>query len=589
MEPQADESTASDHSLYGSQLQMPILWHPSISQDLQVVAALQQTSKQLHAAVAQLLRGQLPVVLQTSGLPQLRSFLQWLCRNGALLQSLDVQSHGAIWECYEHYTALEDAIVAAASPAGAANTLQLQSCSLGLQAEPRLLQHLPEAHLTRLHVRMQLGCETAVKAVAGLTRLQELYLDNASMCGSIADDVLAPLAASLQHLTQLQIGRVTPAQLQHLPSRLQEVHATVTVDWSSAADVAVLCRPDLTALRSLDIRASRGNSSDHPDNLLAPLSVLQQLSCLQLGVVRRVQLQHLQAPHLQQLDVWCSHRGVGQRLQLGQLTALRKLLLQDYATALRQDDQLPPNLQQLECVLIGERDGQSDGQTCILQPLLVLSRLQKLEMQFRGAPAVTAEELKQISALTGLQELGLSYEGCTQDDAAAAAAAWRVVPLKALMWGSDYVSAAMVKQLGELTGLTQLVLQAAGLSSSLMDATPGQLVAMLQQLTKLRCLTVEGYDHMAGVPAIEDDGLDSGKGAWRDITAVGAFLQAVDALCELKKAHVALTVDLQQADVQQLCGELQQLLPRGLARYCNVTAYRVAVEMNSKQQQTGAW
>jgi hypothetical protein len=555
------------------------------------VAALQQTSKQLQAAVAQLLRGQLPVVLQTSELSQLRSFLQWLCRNAGLLQSLNVKSHGAIWECYEHYTALEDAIAAAASSAGAANALQLQSFSLGLPAEPRLLQHLPAAHLTRLHVRIQLGCKTAVKAVAGLTRLLELDLDNASICSSVADDALAPLAAGLQQLTQLQIGRVTPAQLRHLPPRLQELHATVTVDWSSAADVAALCRPDLTALRSLDIRACRGNSSDHPDDLLAPLSVLQQLSCLQLGVVRRVQLQHLQLPHLQQLDVWCSHRGVGQRLQLGQLTALRKLLLQDYATALRQDDQLPSNLQQLEYVLIGERD-EGDGQTSILQPLLALSQLQKLEMQFRGAPAVAADELKQLSALTSLQELGLSYEGCTEGDAAAAAAAWKVVPLKALMWGSDYVSAAMVQQFRELQGLTQLVLQAAGLSSSRMDATPRQLAVALQQLTQLRCLTVRGYDYIAmqaGVPATGDDGMDPAIGAWHEVRGVEAFLQALDALCDLREAHVLLPVVLQKADVQQLCGKLQQLLPSRLARYCDVTAHRVEVELYSKQQQTEAW
>jgi hypothetical protein len=586
MEPLAeqDASIASNHSLYEPQLQMPILRHPSISQNVQVVAALQQTSKQLQAAVAQLLQGQLPVVLQTSELTTLSSFLQWFCRNGALLQSLDVQSQGAIWVCDDIYSALEDAVVAAASSAAAANALQLQSFSLGLPAEPRLLQHLPAAHLTRLHVRVQLGCEAAVKAVAGLTRLQELELDNASVCSSVAGDALAPLAASLQMLTQLQIGRVTPAQLQHLPPRLQELHATVTVDWSSAADVAALCRPDLTALRSLDIRASRGNSSDHPDDLLAPLSVLQQLSCLQLGVVRRVQLQHLQLPHLQQLDVWCSHRGVGQRLQLGQLTALRKLLLQDYATALRQDDQLPPNLQQLEYVLIGERS-EDDGQTSILQPLLVLGQLQKLEMQFRGAPAVTADELKQLSSLTSLQDLCLSYEGCTQGDAAAAAAAWRILPLKGLIWGSDNVSAAMVQQLGELQGLTQLVLQAAGLSCSVLDATPGQLAVALQQLRKLRCLTVKGYDYMAmqaGVPAIGSDGQDPAIGAWHGIGGIEAFLQAVDALYDLGEAHVALPVVLQEADVQQLNDKLQQLLPRGLARYCNVSAHQVEVEMYSK-------
>jgi hypothetical protein len=584
MEAQNDDSAASNQSLYESQLQMPLLRHPSISRDLQVVAALQQTSKQLQAAVAQLLQGQLPVVLQASELQRLQSFLQWLRSHGGMLQSLDVGSQGATWESDEQYKALEDAIVAAASSAEASSHLQLQSLTLHLSAEPRLLQHLPAAHLTRLRARIRLGCEAAVKAVAGLSRLQELDLDNASICSSVADDALAPLAAGLRHLTQLQIGRVMPAQLQHLPPRLQELHATVTVDWSSAADVAALCRPDLTALRSLDIRASRGNSSDHPDDLLEPLSALQQLTCLQLGVVRRMQLQHLQLPHLQQLDVWCSHRGVGQRLQLGQLTALRKLLLQDYATAMRPDDQLPPNLQQLEYVLIGQRDDVSgDGQTSILQPLLVLSQLRKLDMQFRGAPAVTADELKQLSSLTGLQELGLSYEGCTAGDAAAAAAAWRVVPLKALKWGSDTVSAAMVKQLGELQGLTQLVLQAAGFSVSNMDATPGQLAVALQQLRKLRCLTIKGFDHIAmhaGVPAIDTCTDDTEPCVWHHVGGVRAFLQAADALCELEEAHVVLPVVLQEGIVQQLRDDLPQLLPCRLFRCCEVTASTVEVEFN---------
>jgi hypothetical protein len=72
-------------------LQAPLLRHPSVSQDQQIVAALQQTSMELHAAVAARLAGQLPVVLCINQLQRAQSFMQWLGKHASLLQSLQLQ------------------------------------------------------------------------------------------------------------------------------------------------------------------------------------------------------------------------------------------------------------------------------------------------------------------------------------------------------------------------------------------------------------------------------------------------------------------------------------------------------------------
>jgi hypothetical protein len=57
-------------SMHDPRLHAPLLRHPSICQDQQIIAALQQTTKELHAAVAVRLAGQLPVVLHTKQLQQ---------------------------------------------------------------------------------------------------------------------------------------------------------------------------------------------------------------------------------------------------------------------------------------------------------------------------------------------------------------------------------------------------------------------------------------------------------------------------------------------------------------------------------------
>ncbi|KAF6254816.1 hypothetical protein COO60DRAFT_282268 [Scenedesmus sp. NREL 46B-D3] len=614
MQPPTEIPTASDHSMYTPQLRMPLLRHRSISQDLQVVAALQQTSKELQAAVAQLLHGQLPVVLRARQLQQPDSFAQWLLKHGGLLQSLEVTSDQTTRQTVEHYKALEDAIVAAAEAAAAAPEaspeaspeaapglqFHLQSLSLNLEAEPRLLQHLPAAHLTRLDARIQLSCRMSVRAVADLTSLRQLRLVTfsdrntigaASPRLSLAHDALAPLAAGLQQLTDLRIGKVQPAHLQHLPPRLQELRAAVTVDWGSTADLAALCKPELTALRSLNIGQDKASGcGQHSDDVLAQLSVLQQLTYLRLGEVRRGQLQHLQLPKLLQLVVLqCAHRGRWQQLQLGQLTAVSKLTLGvDCESSLRKHDQLPINLQELKYGISGSRFRQRTGGT--LQPLLASSRLQKLDIIFAVAPGVTADELKQLSSLSSLQELRLLYAGCTAADAAAAAPAWRSLPLKSLVWTSSDAP-AVVQQLGELHGLTHLKLQAAGWPRV---CTSRQLAAALQQLSRLRHLVLQGPDsrQSAALGPAPGAAADCGTGGvgdvWRNAGGVARILQAMAGLGDLQGAHVVLPVQLQESAVQQLRYVLPQLLPRRLARCCEVSKSRVAVKLCSEPRPFSA-
>ncbi|KAF6254830.1 hypothetical protein COO60DRAFT_282890 [Scenedesmus sp. NREL 46B-D3] len=141
----------------------PLLRHPSISKDQQVVAALQQTSKELQEAVSARLAGQLPVVLH-------------------------------------------------------ANKLQ---------------QVLPAAQLTQLSAEVDFSSSASSQAVAALTSLRHLELANTAAATATPADALMPLAAGLQQLTQLRIGPVGPAQLRQLPPKLQQLHITVDLRYSS--------------------------------------------------------------------------------------------------------------------------------------------------------------------------------------------------------------------------------------------------------------------------------------------------------------------------------------------------------------------
>jgi hypothetical protein len=127
----AAAAAASCDSILDHRLQSTLLRHPSISQDQQVVAALLQTSQQLQAAVAQLLPGQLPVVLHARKLQQVTCFAQWLQKHGSLLQELAVHVTGGSVYAHDNRgwrpAAAATVTTSMQQAAAAAGCLQLQA------------------------------------------------------------------------------------------------------------------------------------------------------------------------------------------------------------------------------------------------------------------------------------------------------------------------------------------------------------------------------------------------------------------------------------------------------------------------------
>jgi hypothetical protein len=224
--------------MHDPSVQSPLLRHSSVSQDHQIVAALQQTSKELHAAVAAHLAGQLPLVLCPKQLRRMQDFAQWLCKHASLLQSMHLQlprSYDAMGYCSGRPAAagIAAALADALQHVAAFGALQLQSFELaGNIVDPGLLQQLPAARLTKLCADVEFSSSASLQAVAGLTGLQHLELRNTDFAATKSaavtpDDMLAPLAAGLQQLAQLHINALRPAQLQWLPPKLQQLHVTV--------------------------------------------------------------------------------------------------------------------------------------------------------------------------------------------------------------------------------------------------------------------------------------------------------------------------------------------------------------------------
>uniref|UniRef100_A0A383WIA1 Uncharacterized protein n=1 Tax=Tetradesmus obliquus TaxID=3088 RepID=A0A383WIA1_TETOB len=558
-----NKATASNHiSLFDPRLLRPLLHHTSISQDQQAVATLLMTSKQLQEAVAEVLAGQLPVVLYMVREQRLRLLAAWLCKHAGLVKSLAVQrvSLQTRPQSEEWRTAASSALERTLAAAAASGSLQLQSFSFGDAAGPGLLQQLPAAHLTQLKTRTLFNCAASFEAVARLTSLRELRLTKydytTSDDASVPAEGLQRFAAGLRQLTQLQMRTVTPAQLQLLPPQLQQLHAGVLVDWGSATDIATLCRPQMTVLHSLCIATGDLPGADRQqDTVLAPLSALQ-LTRLKLGDVRSVQLHHLQLPQLQQLVVNHTYRQQGQ-LRMGHITALRKLSMQHLSTALRVGDQMPPNLQELHCGLWGVIQQEGDARECMgLEIILALTRLEVLQLEFGNAATATAEELQQLSSLSSLQEVRLSFMEDADALAADAAAALQARPLKSFDWVTLDISDLLLQQLAQLQGLTQLELQAMAFNGHRADAVLGQLAPALQQLTELRCFDI--YAKRDDTNVMEPAG-DSVEG-------VKAFLQAVGGLSLLGEVRVKYPCRLRKAAQQQLRCWLQQQLPSKLAQ-----------------------
>lgn len=127
-----------------------------------------------------------------------------------------------------------------------------------------------------------------------------------------------------------------------------------------------------------------------------------------------------------------------------------RLALDDRRTPLLCTDQLPPNLRglvwlQTQAHLVSEVTSSKGSHS--LQPLLGLSRLQKLHLQMPGTISAAAA-LAQLRALSSLQELGLSCGGQRGSGFdSSAAMSWGMLSLKSLEVSMEEVSAAFVQQL----------------------------------------------------------------------------------------------------------------------------------------------
>jgi hypothetical protein len=166
------------------------------------VAKLQQTSKQLQAAVAEVLQGQVPVELSTVHLQRLQGFEVWLAKHAGLLKRLSLHvdasssadsfsnlpfcsivGYGSCWLGTAAQRAVRSLLQTAA-----AGHIQLQSLTLrGVNASVDLLQQLPASGVTELHAEVDLNCSSSMQAVAALSRLQHLNLKGLAVRSSLLD------------------------------------------------------------------------------------------------------------------------------------------------------------------------------------------------------------------------------------------------------------------------------------------------------------------------------------------------------------------------------------------------------------------
>jgi hypothetical protein len=208
-----------------------------------VVAALLQTSQQLQAAVAQLLPGQLPVVMHARKLQQVTDFAHWLQKHKNMLQTLAVHAVGG-----SSHTHNASGWRPAAEAALTAATLSVRPLPLrvfvmtGALASAHLLQQLPAAQLTQLRAEVDMSSRGSMTAVRALSNLCSLDLYDPHFHAAATDSLLPGnslhrLAAGLQQLIELRLGIVRPELAFDLmaawPPQLQQLHLGVIVYLSS--------------------------------------------------------------------------------------------------------------------------------------------------------------------------------------------------------------------------------------------------------------------------------------------------------------------------------------------------------------------
>jgi hypothetical protein len=144
---------------------------------------------------------------------------------------------------------------------------------------------------------------------------------------------------------------------------------------------------------------------------------------------------------------------------------------------IRAGDVLPPNLQKVDV-----------GNAVAAASLLQLTRLEQLMLQTLEDEVMPAAELRQLSVITSLTSVDLTYWGSAQQ-IDAAADGWCALPLRNLYLtssGSGSLQRNTLMQLSKLTGLYSLGLVECISNSSI---RPEMLGDVLAQLTRLHTLT----------------------------------------------------------------------------------------------------
>jgi hypothetical protein len=340
-------------------------------------------------------------------------------------------------------------------------------------------------------------------------------------------------------------------------------------------EFSALC--GFTALRSLRLDQSTlyGVLVDRPALLQVQLlNSLQQLTRLQLERVGRQQLRLLELPQLRELRVSFDLEDTSP-MQLGHITSLRKLWVEDKAGVLRPSDQLPPNLRALFW------DGRTDDRDWSVKPLLQLSCLEKLQLHTRmhfARASASAASLAQLSSLSSLQSVEVVYdwvESVSDAEAAAtaaagaaaaveaSAAAWRLLPLTALTWSHQCIPvAALLTACPLLQGLSRLELISHRAHCEPLQLAPAALVALLQRMAGLQQLWLNCC-LASKVPGPLGVGYHDG---WRDATfkyaeSVCSLVRTICGLPALETASVTLVVQLDRTSVERLRAQLQQQLP----------------------------
>jgi hypothetical protein len=508
------------NSLPDPQLLTALLAHTSISQDQHIIAALQATSKQLQAAVAQQLLGQLPVVLCTDAPRRMHALAQWLRKHAVLCRGLDQQITRSCF--YGRGTMLvkdvrwPDAVAAVAKAlqdaATATGTSRLQSFSLtGITADAAVLQQIPLQQLTKLCVEVEYSSSASLQAVAALTGLCSLQLTvragrrrrvwsaiAAERTRSTADDVLAPLATGLQQLTELHVGPLRLAQLKQLPPKLQQLHVKVDLDpnLQQLAQLADWLQRHSGIIKSLGL-----HNGPSPEDSAAFATAMEKLtasiqaatSCdrfrlesLTLNEFRSIRssgplLQQLPACSLTQLK--CSiDWGSGDIGALCSVTSLRSLHLVQNDVILQRDDALT-SLSALQRLTQLQLCAVRSAQLAVLQ----LPQLLRLEL---GRCDFDKGQQLQLGHLTALQQLQLldcrfrstQHSGGRALENIARSSEGQLPPnLRELQWlRADEGLGFSVQQLLALTGLQKLELP---------GRMPEEEQQQLPQLTRLAGLT----------------------------------------------------------------------------------------------------